>query len=94
MFRPSDFSRAALLALWVAAAPLPALAQKNDTKAARFYEDALVRYEKKDLPGAIIQLKNALQIDKNMLPVHASCDMRALDRYRQSRKPKDAAATV
>lgn len=40
-----------------------------DPKASKFYEDALVRYEKKDLPGAIIQLKNALQIDKSMLPV-------------------------
>lgn len=40
-----------------------------DPRAAKFYEDALVRYEKQDLPGAIIQLKNALQIDKSMLPV-------------------------
>jgi cellulose synthase operon protein C len=40
-----------------------------DSKAAKFYEDALVRYEKKDVSGAIIQLKNALQIDANMLPV-------------------------
>jgi putative PEP-CTERM system TPR-repeat lipoprotein len=47
---------------------VPAWAQA-DPKAARFYEDALVRYEKKDLPGAIIQLKNALQIDQRMLPV-------------------------
>ena len=41
----------------------------GDPKASRFYEDALNRYEKRDIPGAIIQLKNALQIDKNMLPV-------------------------
>lgn len=41
----------------------------NDPKAARFYEDALGRFEKKDLKGAIIQLKNALQVDKDMLPV-------------------------
>ncbi len=40
-----------------------------DSKASKYYEDALVRFEKKDLEGAIIQLKNALQIDKNMLPV-------------------------
>ena len=40
-----------------------------DEKTSKFYEDALVRFEKKDLDGAIIQLKNALQIDKNMLPV-------------------------
>lgn len=46
-----------------------AFAQSN-TKAAKFYEDALIRYEKKDLPGTIIQLKNALQIDPSMLQVH------------------------
>lgn len=40
-----------------------------DPKASKFFEDALVRYEKKDLDGAIIQLKNALQIDPTMLPV-------------------------
>ena len=40
-----------------------------DPKASKYFEDALVRYEKKDLDGAIIQLKNALQIDPNMLPV-------------------------
>ncbi len=46
----------------------PAVGQSN-TKAAGYYEDALVRYDKKDIAGAIIQLKNALQIDPNMLPV-------------------------
>lgn len=40
-----------------------------DPKASKYYEDALIRYEKKDLDGAIIQLKNALQIDASMLPV-------------------------
>ena len=48
--------------------PLPALAQSN-TKAAGYYEDALTRYEKKDIAGAIIQLKNALQADPNNLSV-------------------------
>ena len=56
------------LSLLLAAAPLSHAAP--DTKAARYYEDALSRYDKKDVAGAIIQLKNALQIDKNMLPVH------------------------
>jgi putative PEP-CTERM system TPR-repeat lipoprotein len=45
------------------------VAAQPSAKAAGFYEDALVRYEKKDMPGAIIQLKNALQIDPTMLPV-------------------------
>ena len=40
-----------------------------DPKASKYFEDALVRYEKKDLDGAIIQLKNALQIDPTMLTV-------------------------
>lgn len=44
-------------------------AHAADSKASKYYEDALVRFEKKDMNGAIIQLKNALQIDKNMLPV-------------------------
>jgi cellulose synthase operon protein C len=56
------------LSLLLAAVPLTHAAA--DTKAARYYEDALSRYDKKDVAGAIIQLKNALQIDKNMLPVH------------------------
>lgn len=42
----------------------------TDPKASRLYEDALVRYEKKDLSGAVVQLKNALQVDKSLLPVH------------------------
>lgn len=60
---------------WVLAPLLAALlgngqtALAADAKAAKYYEDALVRYEKKDLDGAVIQLKNALQIDQNMLPV-------------------------
>lgn len=62
-------ARPLMLALLVAAL-LPPVHAAPDTKAARYYEDALTRYEKKDVAGAIIQLKNALQIDKNMLPVH------------------------
>jgi cellulose synthase operon protein C len=57
-----------LAALLIAGAPV-ALAQ-DAAKAARFYEDALQRYEKRDIPGAIVQLKNALQADKSQLPVH------------------------
>lgn len=59
--------RAALLALLCTAS----LASHAviDSKAARYYEDALGRFDKHDMQGAIIQLKNALQIDKNMLSV-------------------------
>lgn len=38
-----------------------------DPKAGRFYEDALTRFNKSDMPGAIIQLKNAIQVDPRML---------------------------
>jgi putative PEP-CTERM system TPR-repeat lipoprotein len=38
-----------------------------DPQAARFYEDALKRYESRDMAGAIIQLKNAIQSDRTML---------------------------
>lgn len=41
-----------------------------NAKASQYYEDALQRFEKKDTAGAIIQLKNALRQDKNLLPVH------------------------
>ncbi|WP_457446264.1 XrtA/PEP-CTERM system TPR-repeat protein PrsT [Roseateles sp. P5_E4] len=57
-----------LVALLIAGAPA-ALAQ-DAAKASRFYEDALQRYEKRDIPGAIVQLKNALQADKSQLSVH------------------------
>lgn len=59
-----------LLGVAISLSALPVQAQKSgNTKAAGYYEDALGRYDRKDYPGAIIQLKNALQIDPNMLPV-------------------------
>ncbi|MEO6278068.1 XrtA/PEP-CTERM system TPR-repeat protein PrsT [Roseateles sp.] len=57
-----------LAALLVVASP--AIQAQDAAKASRFYEDALLRYEKRDIPGTIIQLKNALQADKGQLPVH------------------------
>ena len=60
--------RVSLLGCAMGLLGLSALAQTN-TKAAEYYENALTRYEKKDMPGAIIQLKNALQIDPKLLPV-------------------------
>lgn len=68
MTRPPASLPGLLAALLIAVAPL---AQAQDAaKAARFYEDALQRYEKRDIAGAIVQLKNALQADKTQLPVH------------------------
>ena len=73
-------SRPALLpwlspALWFRAAGVTLLAlsitaHAADPKAAQFYEDALVRFEKKDHKGAIVQLKNAIKLDRKLLPVH------------------------
>lgn len=39
-------------------------------QAGRFYEEALKRIEKRDLPGAVIQLKNAIKEDQRMMPAH------------------------
>lgn len=55
---------AALLAMGVSTA------RADSVKAARYYEDALKRFERQDLDGAVIQLKNALQQDTRMLSVH------------------------
>lgn len=38
--------------------------------ASRYYEDALIRYQKRDDAGAVIQLKNALKADPNFLAAH------------------------
>ena len=53
------------LVVLVCAGALPALAQSTGTaKAAKFYEDALQRYERNDLTGAAVQLRNAIQSDR------------------------------
>ncbi len=38
-----------------------------DPKTSRFFEDALVRFEKKDYAGAVVQLKNVLRADNRNL---------------------------
>ncbi len=48
---------------------MPQGAWAADAQASRYYEDALKRYRGKDMPGAIIQLKNALKLDKTQLSV-------------------------
>jgi cellulose synthase operon protein C len=72
MTRRSPTNTASLTGLLAAVliAAAPAAQSQDAAKASRFYEDALQRYEKRDIPGAIIQLKNALQADKANLPVH------------------------
>ncbi len=54
-----------VLIVFGCASALPALAQSTGTaKAAKFYEDALQRYERNDLTGAAVQLRNAIQSDR------------------------------
>jgi len=47
----------------------PGVAQQPD-RASRFYEDAQARFERNDVAGAIIQLKNALQQDPKLLAAY------------------------
>ena len=49
---------------------LPAPARADSVKASQYYEDALKRFERQDVDGAILQLKNALQQDARLLSVH------------------------
>ena len=62
--RLATLATAALLAMGVSTA------HADSVKAARYYEDALKRFERQDVDGAVIQLKNALQQDARMLTVH------------------------
>ncbi len=67
--RTFTFTFAAALAL--AAGLLgPQSAFAADAPAGKLYEDALSRYERKDVGGAIVQLKNALQQDPKMLAAY------------------------
>ncbi len=64
------FCRALRLgALTLALAAAAGSAGAQHAKAAQFYEDALVRFEKKDYAAAVVQLKNAIKADPKMLPV-------------------------
>lgn len=57
--------RQAVLVSVLSAAALAAVAA--DPKTAHFYEDALLRFEKKDYAGAVVQLKNVLKSDAKHL---------------------------
>ncbi|MCG2577516.1 PEP-CTERM system TPR-repeat protein PrsT [Dechloromonas sp. XY25] len=61
-------ARASLAAAIAGCFMTPALATPE--KAASYYEDALRRFEKDDMPAAVIQLKNAIQQDQKMLAAH------------------------
>jgi putative PEP-CTERM system TPR-repeat lipoprotein len=73
-------------ALLLCSVPFPHAHAANE--ASGFYEDALVRFERKDDAGAIIQLKNALKADPGLLAAHLLMGRAAL------RKGDYAAAEV
>lgn len=56
-----------VVGLFVLGMPVGVSMAAVDPKAGRYYEDALTRFNQSDMPGAIIQLKNAIQIDPRML---------------------------
>lgn len=58
------------LAVLLPAIVLAIPAHADAVAASRYYEDGLARFEKRDTVGAVIQLKNALQQDRNMLAAH------------------------
>ena len=68
--RKSGWRRPAAVALTALLAMGAPAAHADSVKAARYYEDALKRFERQDIDGAVIQLKNALQQDARMLTVH------------------------
>lgn len=61
----ASYVAAAMLVLFTGAG------SARDDQTTRFYEDARVRLARGDTAGAIIQLKNALQQDANLLAAHA-----------------------
>jgi putative PEP-CTERM system TPR-repeat lipoprotein len=66
-----DAVRPALISGLIASlCALSPIAWATPEKAAKFYEDALQRFEKGDLDGATIQLKNTIQQDQKMLAAH------------------------
>ena len=69
----------ALPSLLLAALLCTSTAQGQNANASRYYEDALRRYEAKDLAGSILQLKNALQINREMLPAQLLLGKAALE---------------
>ena len=57
---------------WRAARPIDLRSVRHPrTRVGKFYDDAVIRYERGDAASAIIQLKNALQQDPKLLAAHA-----------------------
>ncbi|MCK9606524.1 MAG: PEP-CTERM system TPR-repeat protein PrsT [Methylomonas sp.] len=69
---PKPKTSSALLAglFLVSALNLPVSGIADENLAGKYYEDALVAYQKQDLDGAIIELRNALQQNPNYVAAH------------------------
>jgi len=59
-----------LMLMLPAMLPVSSAHADDPVKAARFFEDALSRYERSDYSGAVVQLKNVLQQDASLLQAH------------------------
>ncbi|MFN0160294.1 MAG: XrtA/PEP-CTERM system TPR-repeat protein PrsT [Burkholderiales bacterium] len=68
--RHSGRAMARALAIAVFVMGAGGVAKATPEKAARYYEDALKRFDKDELDAAVIQLKNALKEDKGNLAAH------------------------
>lgn len=64
---PLRFLAAVLFLIGVTGLPVTGANAAGNAKASKYYEDALKLYERRQIPSAIIQLKNAVQIDPTML---------------------------
>lgn len=68
---PARAALVALAALLIGiAGPAHAQSGAGGGKASKLYEEALARYERNDLAGAAVQLRNVLQIDRKNLSAH------------------------
>jgi putative PEP-CTERM system TPR-repeat lipoprotein len=80
-FRPaSSVPRRWLAAGCLALLALAGCGRSESPDAQRFYDDALVRYQARDLNGAILQLKNALQADAGLVEARMLLGRALLDR--------------
>ena len=59
-----------VITLAIAASAMTFGAQAQPAKATQFYDEALKLYEKNDLTGTALQLKNAIRVDQKLLAAH------------------------
>jgi putative PEP-CTERM system TPR-repeat lipoprotein len=75
----AHFSLTLRIAALTVLAVAPLTGAGTPARASKFYEDALARYERQDAAGTIIQLKNALQHDPQLLAAYVLLGRAQLD---------------